>query len=117
VETITMQDLSDLTESVAKTTLKNNKLSVGKVKTDYSNTVEKGHVIFQSVLKDEKVEVGTTIDIVISLGPKEEKPIETPKPDEGNPSDDDLSNPSDKEENTDETNGTPASGESQPTNA
>ena len=73
VETIVMPDLSDMTESAAKTTLKNNKLSVGTVKSEYHDTVEEGLVISQSVLKDVDVEVGTTIDIVISLGPKPEK--------------------------------------------
>ncbi len=96
VETITMPDLSNMTESAAKTTLKNNKLNVGKVKTENSDTIEKGLVISQSVIKDAKVEIGTTIDITISLGPKEEVPDtstgtedsntntedETPDPDE-----------------------------------
>ncbi len=75
VETIVMPDLSNMTESAAKTTLKNNKLEIGTVKSEYHDTVEKGLVISQSVLKDVDVEVGTTIDIVISLGAKpEEKP-------------------------------------------
>ncbi len=71
VETVTMPDLSNLTESAAKTTLLNNKLKLGKVTKEYSETVEIGKVISQSVLKNTKVEVDTKINIVISLGPEE----------------------------------------------
>ena len=84
VETIIMPDLSNLTESAAKTTLKNNKLNIGTVKSEYSDTVEKGLVISQSVLKDQDVEVGTTIDIIISLG---KKPVEEPDKEEDNKGD------------------------------
>ncbi len=86
IETIIMPDLSNLTENAAKTTLKNNRLEIGTVKSEHHDTIEKGKVISQSVLKDVKVEVGTTIDIVISLGPKEDGdtvPDETDKPDGG----------------------------------
>ena len=89
VETITMPDLSNLTESAAKTTLKNNKLSVGKVKTEYSDTVKKGLVISQSVMKDAEVEVGTTIDITISLGPKNDTPDTPSNTEPDGPSDGD----------------------------
>ncbi len=107
VETITMPDLSGLTESAAKTTLKNNKLSIGKVKTDYSDTVEKGLVISQSVIKDKEVEVGTTIDIVISLGPKEEEP-DTPDDTEGE------NTPPENNEGDKETGTTPDNGTTEP---
>ncbi len=83
IETIIMPDLANLTENAAKTTLKNNRLEIGTVKSEHHDTVEKGKVISQSVLKDVKVEVGTTIDIVISLGPKEDSgtvPDDTDKP-------------------------------------
>lgn len=84
VETIIMPDLSNMTESAAKTTLKNNKLEIGTVKSEYHDTVKEGLVISQSVLKDVDVEVGTTIDIVISLGPKpEEKPEQGDSEDDG----------------------------------
>lgn len=78
VETVSMPDLSDMTEEAAKKTLKNNKLEIGTVKSENHDTVEVGKVISQSVLKDVSVEVGTKIDIVISLGPKEEEktPVE-----------------------------------------
>ena len=82
VETISMPDLSDMTEEAAKKTLKNNKLEVGTVKSEYHDTIEKGKVISQSVLKDATVEVGTKIDIVISLGPKEEDENSDPSTDE-----------------------------------
>lgn len=80
VETVSMPDLSDMTEEAAKKTLKNNKLEIGTVKSENHDTVEVGKVISQSVLKDVSVEVGTKIDIVISLGPKEEvkDPAEDP---------------------------------------
>lgn len=80
IETVSMPDLSDMTEEAAKKTLTNNKLEIGTVSTDYSDTVEKGKVISQSVLKNVSVEVGTKIDIVISLGPKEEEEEEPPVP-------------------------------------
>lgn len=98
VETITMPDLSNMTETAAKTTLKNNKLSVGKVKTEYSDTVEKGLVISQSVIKDAEVEVGTTIDIVISLGSKEDTPDNSTDTDDTTPPENDPS--TDKETGT-----------------
>ncbi len=86
VETIIMPDLTGQTEGAAKTTLKNNKLQIGTVSTEYSDTVDKGIVISQSVLKDASVEVGTKIDIVVSAGPKE-KPNETPDDPAGTPND------------------------------
>lgn len=98
VETITMPDLSNMTETAAKTTLKNNKLSVGKVKTEYSDTVEKGLVISQSVIKNAEVEVGTTIDIVISLGSKEDTPDNSTDTDDTTPPENDPS--TDKETGT-----------------
>lgn len=73
VKTIEMPDLIGSTENGAKTTLKNNGLKIGTVKSEYHETATKGTVFKQSVLKDTKVEVGTKIDIVISLGPKEEE--------------------------------------------
>ncbi|PWM39593.1 MAG: Stk1 family PASTA domain-containing Ser/Thr kinase [Clostridiales bacterium] len=83
VQTVTMPDLSNMTEEAAKTTLKNNKLELGNVTKDYHDTIEAGKVISQSVLKDKSVEEGTKIDIVISLGPKPvEKPDPEPEPDQ-----------------------------------
>ncbi|MEE1008384.1 MAG: Stk1 family PASTA domain-containing Ser/Thr kinase [Agathobacter sp.] len=40
------------------------------VTTDYSDTVEEGNIISQSVKADSKVEEGTTVKIVVSLGKK-----------------------------------------------
>ena len=124
VETIVMPDLSNMTESAAKTTLKNNKLEIGTVKSEYHDTVEKGLVISQSVLKDVDVEVGTTIDIVISLGAKpEEKPDqegsedgETNEPDA--PADTPQEDPKDEPETPNEgdtpTNGDASTPETKP---
>lgn len=90
IKTIEMPDLIGSTENGAKTTLKNNGLKIGTVKSEHDTAI-KGTVIRQSVLKDTKVEVGTKIDIVISLGPKEDdKPADekedttTDKPTDGN---------------------------------
>ena len=90
IETIVMPDLSNMTESAAKTTLKNNKLGVGTVKSEYHDTIEEGLVISQSVLSDVNVEVGTTIDIVISLGPKPEEDLDQEGSDDSEPDNSDT---------------------------
>ena len=112
VETIVMPDLSNLTESAAKTTLKNNKLEIGTVKSEYHDTVEEGLVISQSVLKEVEVEIGTTIDIVISLGPENEENENNGETnqegEENNPGDEPTDEPTDEpvdapdDESTDE---------------
>ncbi len=115
IETIIMPDLANLTENAAKTTLKNNRLEIGTVKSEHHDTVEKGKVISQSVLKDVKVEVGTTIDIVISLGPKEDTGTE---PDETDKPDDETTNPDDKPDDETPDSGdptTPPANEDTPT--
>lgn len=65
-----MPSLLKLSEESAKATLKDYGLSVGKVTSDYSNTVEEGLVCSQSVAKGEQVKKGTKVDLVISLGRK-----------------------------------------------
>lgn len=124
IKTIEMPDLSNMTESAAKTTLKNNKLEIGTVKSEYHDTVEEGKVISQSVLKGMDVEVGTTIDIVISLGPKPEE-----KPDQGDSEDGETNEPdtptdTDPEDNPDtpstpneDEGDTPASGDASTPNS
>ncbi len=111
IETIIMPDLTGQTEGAAKTTLKNNKLAIGTVKTEYSDTVSKGIVISQSVLKDTDVEVGTKIDLVVSAGPKVTTPDEEPDGETGDdttpPADDttpDDDKPSGDDTNTDQNN-------------
>ena len=76
--TITMPDLTNLTLSVAKTTITNNKLKVGKVTEEYSDTVDEGDVISQSIKKNESVAEGTGVDLVVSLGKEPAKMVTMP---------------------------------------
>ena len=106
-ETVIMPDLSGLSLSVAKTTLKNNKLDVGTVTEEHHDTIKKGEVISQSVLKEKEVDVGTKVNLVISLGPKEETttPVDgeqtggetTPPDGEKDPENGGDTNPEDKD--------------------
>ncbi|MBQ4052378.1 MAG: Stk1 family PASTA domain-containing Ser/Thr kinase [Clostridia bacterium] len=80
VETVTMPDLTNSTLKVAETTLKNNKLELGTVTYEHHDTIEKDKVCEQSVLKDTDVEIGTKINLVVSLGPEEKEPTNDDKP-------------------------------------
>ena len=52
---------------------------MGTVTEEHHDKIEKDKICSQSVLKDAEVEEGTKINLVISLGPKdEEKPVEDP---------------------------------------
>lgn len=62
-------------------------LELGEVKKDYSETVESGKVISQSIPKDTEINPGDKVDLVISLGEKpapvqkeETKPAQPQKP-------------------------------------
>ncbi len=99
VETVTMPDLTGLTLDVVKTTLKNNRLTLGKVTEEHHDEIEKGLVCSQSVLKETEVEEETAIDIVISLGPVEEVPPEDPTPENPNPGDE-VPDDGNEEDNT-----------------
>lgn len=70
------------TEEEAKKRIVDMGLTVGKVTKDYSETVDSGKVISQSVAIDTEVKPGDTIDLVISLGaePEKTKKEETPAP-------------------------------------
>lgn len=70
-ESVTVPDLKNKTESEARKALEDEGLQAGTVSTDYSDTVEEGKVISQSEITGKTVYSGTTVDIVISLGPKE----------------------------------------------
>lgn len=64
----------------AENILKENKLKLGNIKQEYSDTFKQGVVISQSPKSGSgSVEEGDKIDVVISKGPK---PVETPKPEE-----------------------------------
>ena len=129
VETVIMPPLVGQSEDAAKTTLKNNKLEIGTVTTEYSETVPKGDVISQSVLADTSVEVGTKVNLVVSAGPAEKEPVtdgetdgdgnnnetDTPSTDTDNETPDAPSNPEDKPDTetgtgTEGENGTEGSG-------
>ena len=70
-ESVTVPDLKNHTESEARKALEAVGLQVGTVSTDYSDTVEEGKVIDQSEIAGKTVYSGTTVNIVISMGPKE----------------------------------------------
>ncbi len=62
-------------------------LEIGEVKKDYSETVESGKVISQSIAKETEVKAGDKVDLVISLGERpaqvqkeETKPTQPQKP-------------------------------------
>lgn len=49
-------------------------LAIGKITKEYSNSVDKGKVISQSIANDTEVKQGDTVDLVISLGPETREP-------------------------------------------
>lgn len=59
------------TESEARSELKNSNLVLGNVLTEYSDSVEKGLVIRQTVSSGSKVKEGTAVGIYVSLGPRQ----------------------------------------------
>jgi len=59
------------TESEARGELKNSNLVLGSVLTEYSDSVEKGLVIRQTVSSGSKVKEGTAVGIYVSLGPRQ----------------------------------------------
>ena len=59
------------TESEARSELKNSNLVLGSVLTEYSDSVEKGLVIRQTVSSGSKVKEGTAVGIYVSLGPRQ----------------------------------------------
>ena len=58
-------------ESEARSELKNSNLVLGSVLTEYSDSVEKGLVIRQTVSSGSKVKEGTAVGIYVSLGPRQ----------------------------------------------
>ncbi len=59
-----------MTKKQAKKELEKNKLKLGQVSSNYSDTVTVGTVISQSLTKGTEVESGTSVDITLSLGPE-----------------------------------------------
>jgi serine/threonine protein kinase len=68
---VRVPNLRYFTESVARSELKNSNLVLGSVLTEYSDSVEKGLVIRQTVSSGSKVKEGTAVGIYVSLGPRQ----------------------------------------------
>ena len=66
-EKVKMPDVRDLSSDAAVSALEDRGL-IASLSYDYSDTVEYGYVISQSINKNEEVEKGTKISLVISLG-------------------------------------------------
>ncbi|MCD8156492.1 MAG: Stk1 family PASTA domain-containing Ser/Thr kinase [Clostridiales bacterium] len=70
-ETTKVPNVVGKTEADARAELADASLNVGSVTQDYSDTVAEGNVISQSVSSGKYVDMGTSVDLVISLGAKE----------------------------------------------
>ncbi len=70
-ETTKVPNVEGKTESDARTALGDAGLNVGTVTQDYSDTVAEGNVISQSVSSGKYVDMGTSVDLVVSKGAKE----------------------------------------------
>lgn len=71
-QSVAVPDLKNKTESEARKALEEKGLQCGTVNSDYSDTVEEGKVIDQSEAVGKTVYSGTTVNITVSLGKKEE---------------------------------------------
>lgn len=69
-ETLTVPDVVGLLQSIAESTITTAGFTVGDVTTAYSDTVTLGFVISQSPVGGTVAEIGSDVDIVISLGPE-----------------------------------------------
>ena len=74
-EKISVPDVRGQEDSEAQSALKNAGLSIGNVTYQYDNSTGKGLVISQSIGGGEKVASGTSIDLVVSNGPKPEEKV------------------------------------------
>lgn len=68
---VSVPNLRYFTESEARSELRSSKLVLGSVLTEYSDSVEKGLVIRQTVSSGSKVKEGTAVGIYVSLGPRQ----------------------------------------------
>ena len=68
---VRVPNLRYFTESQARSELKNSNLVLGSVLKEYSDRVEKGLVIRQTVSSGSKVKEGTAVGIYVSLGPRQ----------------------------------------------
>ena len=72
----TVPDVRAMADATAQSTIKSYGFNVGTVTYDYSDSVEKGMVISQTVEPGTKASAGTSISITVSNGPKPEEKIE-----------------------------------------
>ena len=72
----TVPDVRGKEDAAAQTQIKNAGLTIGTVTYDYNDSVPKGQVVSQSVEGGTKVSAGTSINIVVSNGPKPEEKIQ-----------------------------------------
>lgn len=68
---VSVPSVTGLTQADATTALQNAKLTVTSVTEDYSDTVEAGKVISQSVAAGQQVAANTNVTLVVSKGSKE----------------------------------------------
>ena len=66
--TLYVPDLEGKDVATAKLLLTANGMSLGEIKEEYSDTVEAGKIISQSIKKNTVVSLNTKVDIVVSLG-------------------------------------------------
>ena len=72
----TVPDVRGMADATAQSTIKSYGFNVGTVTYDYSDSVEKGMVISQTVEPGTKASAGTSISITVSNGPKPEEKME-----------------------------------------
>ena len=72
----TVPDVRGMADATAQSTIKNSGFNVGTVTYDYSDSVEKGLVISQTVTPGSRAAAGTTISITVSNGPKPEEKVD-----------------------------------------
>lgn len=70
VKKVVVPDVVNHSQQEAVNTLTNAGLVVTSTSTDYSDNIPEGNVISQSIAKDQSVDEGTNISLVISLGSK-----------------------------------------------
>ncbi|SDB16127.1 Stk1 family PASTA domain-containing Ser/Thr kinase [Eubacterium oxidoreducens] len=70
VETVQVPDVTGKTKKKAKAALESAGLKLGNVTSEYSDSVAKGKVISQGVASGKYVDSGTSVSIVVSLGPE-----------------------------------------------
>ena len=72
----TVPDVRGMADATAQSTIKSYGFNVGTVTYDYSDSVEKGMVISQTVEPGTKASAGTSLSLTVSNGPKPEEKIE-----------------------------------------